>query len=272
MSKKNSETSSGNLETFSKEKISINEEWTEEENEEVEEINTHIPEDFFYNIDDIMAKPHMPEDCGLPENLVKLYQSFGCDTLRRDNLHLLDADVIGFVVGNYFEIHSLATSERRFIRSTSGQGIGAVDIHPERKYIAITEKGNMPNVCIYEYPSLKLYRILSEGTQRAFSSCQFSPDGSLLVTVGNEPDYLLTIWDWCEERIILRNKAFSQEVFRVRWSVDLHGVLVTAGSGHIRFWRMANTFTGLKLQGSIGKFGKVELSDIEGFVIMPDGK
>lgn len=82
----------------------------------------------------------------------------------------------------------------------------------------------------------------------------------------------MTIWDWREERIILRNKAFSQEIFRVYWSDDLKGVLATAGSGHIKFWKMSHTFTGLKLQGNIGKFGKIELSDIEGFVILPDGK
>ena len=35
---------------------------------------------------------------------------------------------------------------------------------------------------------------------------------------------------------------------------------------------MANTFTGLKLQGDIGKFGKVEMSDIDCFCHMPDGK
>lgn len=35
---------------------------------------------------------------------------------------------------------------------------------------------------------------------------------------------------------------------------------------------MANTFTGLKLQGAIGKFGKVELTDIASFVELPDGK
>lgn len=40
----------------------------------------------------------------------------------------------------------------------------------------------------------------------------------------------------------------------------------------IRFWRMASTFTGLKLQGAIGKFGKVELTDIVSFVELPDGK
>ena len=35
---------------------------------------------------------------------------------------------------------------------------------------------------------------------------------------------------------------------------------------------MASTFTGLKLQGEIGKFGKLDLSDIEAFVELPDGK
>lgn len=35
---------------------------------------------------------------------------------------------------------------------------------------------------------------------------------------------------------------------------------------------MAHTFTGLKLQGSIGKFGNEELSDVSGYADMPDGK
>ena len=41
---------------------------------------------------------------------------------------------------------------------------------------------------------------------------------------------------------------------------------------YLRFWKMAKTFTGLKLQGELGKFGKTEISDIEGYVELPDGK
>ena len=41
---------------------------------------------------------------------------------------------------------------------------------------------------------------------------------------------------------------------------------------HIKFWKIANTFTGLKLKGEIGKFGQVELSDIRSFIIMQDRK
>lgn len=58
----------------------------------------------------------------------------------------------------------------------------------------------------------------------------------------------------------------------MKFSPDDEGRLTTSGTGHIRFWRVANTFTGLKLQGDIGKFGKVEMSDIDCFCHMPDGK
>ena len=61
-------------------------------------------------------------------------------------------------------------------------------------------------------------------------------------------------------------------MFSVKFSLDDERRLTTCGTGHIRFWKLAATFTGLKLQGLIGKFGKAELSDIAAFVECPDGK
>ena len=70
----------------------------------------------------------------------------------------------------------------------------------------------------------------------------------------------------------MHTKAFGQDVYKVCFSPDDPMRLTTSGAGHIRFWRMARTFTGLKLQGDIGKFGKVELSDVGDFAELPDGK
>ena len=47
---------------------------------------------------------------------------------------------------------------------------------------------------------------------------QFNVDGSYLATIGGAPDHMLTIWDWKIGSVILRAKAFSQEVFKVRFS------------------------------------------------------
>lgn len=65
-------------------------------------------------------------------------------------------------------------------------------------------------------------------------SYYFSPDGELLASVGGDPDYMLTLWDWKQEKTVLRSKAFSQDVFRVSFSTELEGQLTSSGTGHIR--------------------------------------
>ena len=62
-----------------------------------------------------------------------------------------------------------------------------------------------------------------------------SPDGKLLASVGGEPDFMLTLWDWKQELTVLRSKAFSQDVYRVSFSTELEGQLTSAGTGHIRY-------------------------------------
>jgi WD40 repeat protein len=115
---------------------------------------------------------------------------------------------------------------------------------------------------------------VSRATPNETSSCvsDISQDGTKLASVGSSPDFLLTVWNWKEEETILRCKAFGQEVFNVEFAPYDAGFLTTSGTGHIRFWKMASTFTGLKLQGDIGKFGKSELSDIEAICVLPDKK
>ncbi len=130
----------------------------------------------------------------------------------------------------------------------------------------------MPKIYIYEYPSLKLYRILRNGTETLYSHVEFSSSGLKLASVGGDPDFTITVWEWINERVILKAKAFSQEVYKVTFSPFTDDILFTCGSGHIRFWKMAQTFTGLKLQGEIGKFGQLELSDVTGVGELPDGK
>ena len=56
----------------------------------------------------------------------------------------------------------------------------------------------------------------------------------MLASVGGDPDYMLTLWDWKKESTVLRSKAFSQDVWRISFSSDLAGQLTSSGIGHIR--------------------------------------
>ncbi|XP_078512752.1 cilia- and flagella-associated protein 44 isoform X2 [Lissotriton helveticus] len=237
-----------------------------------QELHKRIPEYFFYKYDEICPQAYVTPDSGVPTNLLEFIHSFGYDCTKRANLELLDDHTILYIAGSLVVILNIKTKEHTYLRCCSGGGIGNIAVHYSKYYFAVAEKGENPKIMIYEYPSLKSYRILRGGTMEAYAYVDFNVSGTLLASVGSSPDYMLTIWNWRHERIVLRSKAFSQDVYRVTFSTENEKQLTTSGAGHIKFWRMANTFTGLKLQGALGRFGKTGLSDIEGYVELPDGK
>ncbi|KAK1933968.1 Cilia- and flagella-associated protein 44 [Phytophthora citrophthora] len=212
----------------------------------------------------------------------------GLDTGKRHILHVLEpmkegehGGVLLTAAGNTVQLLTMtpqvspsgsSVQSRRYVFGFGGSGIGSLAVHPSGQFFAVGEKGVKPNISIYRYPEITVSHVLRNGTERAYASVEFSKDGETLASVGTAPDFLLTVWNWREEQTVLRCKAFGQDVFSVRFAPADSGFLATSGVGHIRLWKMAATFTGLKLQGDIGKFGKSELSDIEAFCVLPDKK
>ena len=264
-----------------------NESPKEEKKENLEtETHPHNEEEEEEEFADIMGpkKPNFeyPEgykekeikDVDLPNKLSQLYEILGQDAQKRYNCYFLNDREILMAVANTFQIFNIETKERKIFPSTEVGGVGAIAKHPSEQVFAVGECGYFPNIYIYKYvdDKVKLHRILRKGTEQAYSALTFYSKGEKLASVGSEPDYNLVIWNWQRETIILKAKAFSQEIFRVSFSENFEGKLITCGMGHIRFWEMATTFTGLKLQGELGKFGQIDLSDISSFVEFPDGK
>ncbi|KAM6319728.1 LOW QUALITY PROTEIN: cilia- and flagella-associated protein 44 [Podargus strigoides] len=237
-----------------------------------EEVERKISETFFYNYEDICSQPFVTEDSGIPINLLTLKHSFGYDCTRYGNLVPMDSRTLLYIAGNQVVLLDLETESQRYLRSSSGGGIGFITAHPTRQYFAVGEKGRKPNLIIYDYPSLRPYRILRDGTEKAYVFGDFNSAGTLLATVGSSPDYMLTIWDWRQEKILLMSEAFSRDVYNVTFSPHNEEKLTTSGVEHISFWKMAATFTGLKLQGDLGRFGKRAVTNISGYVELPDGK
>jgi len=157
------------------------------------------------------------------------------------------------------------TPRRKTYDGLDTDGVGSIAVHKSRKFFAVAEKGVLPNIYIRQNPGYQLYRVLRKGTELMYAHCEFSSGGDKLVSLGGAPDYTLTVWDWRNERVVLKCKAFGQEVFKASFSPFTDDVLFTGGSGHMKFWKMAQTFTGLKLQGEIAKYGQLELSDASGF-------
>lgn len=204
----------------------------------------------------------------------KLAHSFGFQSHKRSNIHYLEEHILLTSVGNVMVFFNLKTTDPpKYVQGVREGSIGAMAINPTKTLIAVGEVCEKePNIYIYRYPSMKLCRVMSGGAVKGYADLCFNQAGTKIASVAMDPDYMLTIWDWQESFIMLRSKAFSQDVYKVAFSSDNDGILTTSGMGHIKFWRMASTFTGLKLQGYLGKFGASELTDIASFLQLPDGK
>lgn len=196
---------------------------------------------------------------------------------KRNNVLLAKENTLVTSAGNFVIFYDIVTGVKTYALGRDGGGIGAIAMHPSQPFIAVAEQCKLraPNVYLYrlsDTSELQLEYVLKAGTEHSYSAIAFNKEGILLATVGGAPDYMLTLWDWQKESVILRHKAFSQEVYNASFSPFFDGKLITSGTGHIRMWKMAATFTGLKLVGLLGKFGQVELSDVCAYLEFPDGK
>lgn len=64
-----------------------------------------------------------------------------------------------YAAGNNLVILEVSTMKRRVIFGLDGGGVGCFAVHPAGKLIAVGDKGSMPNIYVYEYPSFKIAKV-----------------------------------------------------------------------------------------------------------------
>ncbi|XP_034946338.1 cilia- and flagella-associated protein 44 [Chelonus insularis] len=226
--------------------------------------------DIVYDKDDYVSKPWKVKDGTVPINILKFDHSFGYNCRKYFNLCVADPETVVFSSGNLIHFFNVKTKKLSFRRG-SGEGIGYIAKNPKLAHIAVGERGSNPPIIIYEWLTLKIITILKSGAVNAFSYLTYSPNGELLISQSGKPDFRLTIWEWKKEIILLQTQSYTQDVFNVRFSEYLTNHFVTCGVKHVKFWSMEHTFTGLKLEEKLGRFGNVPFSNIIGVYSMPDG-
>ncbi|XP_050459151.1 cilia- and flagella-associated protein 44 isoform X5 [Cataglyphis hispanica] len=246
-------------------------EFRNEENQKVEkgENDERIQE---YDSNEYISRAKRVQNGTVPMNILEFHHSFSYDCQRYFNLCVAEPNIIIFISGNILHFWNSSTNKLWFRRGYTGAGIGHVTKNPMFDHIAVAENGIKPPIIIYKWPSMDIVTILYNGTLKSYSHLAYSADGLLLVSQGGDPDYTITLWNWQKSKIALKCKSYNRDVYNITISSSLPGYLVTSGSGHIKFWKISETFTGLKLKGEIGRFGQTEISDIIGVYIMPDGK
>jgi len=156
----------------------------------------------------------------LSSGLLRLYHSFGMDISRKANLEYLEEDspepVIAYAAGNALVILFVPSMKRRYVFGIDRTGVGSFAVHPTRKSFTVGEKGKDPKLCVYEYPSLDLIKILRNGAVRSYACMSYSSGGGKLATVSGSPDFMLSIWDWNNEQMLLQSKVRRFDGLRIQ--------------------------------------------------------
>jgi hypothetical protein len=101
-----------------------------------------------------LRKPPSAADVG-PDS-IGLHYVFGSDLSKVDNLSFIADDMIIYVAGSVVVIENIETPYREYLLPVDEMGVGFVAVHPQKHLFAVGGKGYMPNIYIYEYPSLKV--------------------------------------------------------------------------------------------------------------------
>ncbi|XP_066592907.1 cilia- and flagella-associated protein 44 [Prorops nasuta] len=225
----------------------------------------------FRNTYDLISGPILAENGTIPLNILEFHHSFAFDAQKYFNLCVINQYTLVFISGNIINFFDVINEKIWFRRSSSGGGIGCIK-NPKFSHLAIGENGNDPPIIIYNFPSMEIVTILYKGASKRYFRLCYSSDGLLLASQGGYPDYLITIWEWRESSILLQCKSHENNVYNLMFNSSMPGHITTSGVDHIKFWTMPYTFTGLKLQGELGKFGKTDICDVIGICPMPHDK
>lgn len=137
-------------------------------------------------------------------------------------------------------------------------------------YLTLSEYGKTASIFIYKYPDMELVSVCQSDKTNYYTCINYNVSGTLLAAQGCEPDFLFTIWNWQTSSIIIQSCSINSHVYSIAFSKYSNRQLVTAGAEHIQFWDLCETFTGLKLTGSVGCFGKTNPCDIIALYPMPN--
>jgi 6-phosphogluconolactonase (cycloisomerase 2 family) len=115
-----------------------------------------------------------------------------------------------------------------------GDGISAICISPDKRFLAVAEKSNvkMPFLVVYDMFSMRKRRGLSPGTTecraKEFTHISFSSDSKFCVAILGEPHSVLHYYLWESGKIFAIKNIFEETKDKVKNGVVEHPKILQA--------------------------------------------
>uniref|UniRef100_A0A915BC11 Polycomb protein VEFS-Box domain-containing protein n=1 Tax=Parascaris univalens TaxID=6257 RepID=A0A915BC11_PARUN len=188
-------------------------------------------------------------------NEAKLQQVIGCMVKSRCSLDVdCNSGIIAYPAGSTVILQNPTGNAQAHVIGTTKNSVTCLSLSLCGRYLVTGESGHNPSVRVWE-----LYNVDGQfaASQIADIKChkeriacvRFLKGGMRVVSVGNEYDGQIAVWDWRTGRKIASSR-FVSRVFAMDETEE--GTCVTVGVRHLRFWYVPGILEGegaVTLQG-----------------------
>ena len=153
--------------------------------------------------------------------IANLRHVFGLKGDVANNVAFQDEQTIIYPSGSNCILYNIETKTQKFISSIEKSGgMTAMALTPNKRYIAVAEKGEKATITIYDLQTLRKKKVLTttDVQSQQYVSLAFSPDSKYLVSQGARPDWTLLYWAWEKPKpmaSIRTSTNVSNEVYQV---------------------------------------------------------
>ncbi|XP_054547102.1 cilia- and flagella-associated protein 57 isoform X3 [Talpa occidentalis] len=170
---------------------------------------------------------------------------FGFRAHVANNVFFFDEQIIIFPSGNHCVKYNVDQKWQKFIPgSDKSQGMLALSISPNRRYLAISETvQDKPVITIYELSSIpcRKRKILNnfDFPVQKFISMAFSPDSKYLLTQTSPPESNLIYWLWEKQKVmaIIRTDVQNNAIYQVSFNPQDNTQVCITGNGIFKLLR-----------------------------------
>ena len=139
---------------------------------------------------------------------------FGVKSGVAGNICYQDEQTIVYTSGANCVLYNIDQKLQKFIPvSEKGNSMTAIAVSPNRRYVAIAEKGEKAIITIFDLHSLRRKKVLSssEVESKEYVSLAFSPDSKYLIAQGGKPEWTLLYWTWEKAKIMATTRTSNPQ-------------------------------------------------------------
>uniref|UniRef100_A0A915B6I2 Mitogen-activated protein kinase-binding protein 1 n=1 Tax=Parascaris univalens TaxID=6257 RepID=A0A915B6I2_PARUN len=186
----------------------------------------------------------------------KLERVIGCTATSRCSIAVDEnKGIVAYPAGSTVVLHNPKNNAQAHIIGTSKNNITCLSFAPCGKYVVTGECGYEPRIRVWELYDASGQFAFSQVAnikyhQLGISCVRFTAGGTQIISVGNQHDKAIAIWDWRKERRIAENRLTSR--VNAMDETD-QGTYVTAGVRHVKFWHLTATTDDVRVQPLQGR-------------------